>query len=49
MTPCKLGKFFINNIICYIINMNSNDYKSKKIKILRKPKFTKKKNPYKKY
>ena len=29
--------------------MNSIDYGSKKIKILRKPKFTKKKNPYKKY
>jgi transposase len=29
--------------------MSNNDYCSKKIKILRKPKFTKKKNPYKKY
>jgi hypothetical protein len=29
--------------------MNSRDYESKKIKVLRKPKFTKKKNPYKKY
>ena len=29
--------------------MNNKDYKSKKIKNLREPKFTKKKNPYKKY